>query len=88
MTVREIKDYINAAVEYKKEEQKTRAYMCYMMSRMNIYAFNQPNKFPDIEKVFPNLFERENIIKKQDWRIMKARMIDYGNRRRERENNG
>lgn len=59
------------------------AVLVYKMGDLNAYAYHQPNKYPRIATAFPEIFD-EGKDTVQDWKIMKARMIEYGNKFREK----
>lgn len=83
MTVKEISDYVNAYNTRENQRYKMNAVLIYKMGNLNTYAYHQPNKYPRIETAFPEIFD-EGKDKAQDWKIMKARMIEYGNKFREK----
>lgn len=85
MTVKEIFDFMKAYNAREERRYKMNAAIAYKMGNLNAYAFHQPNKYPDINKAFPNLFEEKSSVNEpQDWKIMKERMIEYGNKFREK----
>ena len=56
--------------------------MMYRGGYLNAYAMNRPDKYPDIYTAFPEFFEKESG---SDWRIMKKRIAEYGDRAKKRK---
>lgn len=65
-----------SSVQQEQAQEFTRllAWVVYNGAALTGVAVNDPKRFPAIEDVFPNLFEKKA---QQDWRIMKDRVEAY-----------
>lgn len=77
MTVGEIADYSKAFLA----REKAKAIMYHRLGYLIGHAFHKPSAYPALNDIFPNLFEEEKP-QKQDWRIMKDRIMQYGKMKR------
>jgi hypothetical protein len=77
MTYKEISDYINAYKNKSETESREKATLTYIYGQLMGFAFHNPKAYPKITDIFPDLFTEEQQ-KPQDWRIMKERIMYYG----------
>jgi len=63
-----------------KEFSRILAWIVYNGAALTGVAINDPKKFPKLQDAFPSLFEKEE---QQDWRIMKERMENFAQAKRE-----
>ena len=84
-TYGEIIDLLNAHNKNKKEELQQEASMNYQLANLIGVSvgrlMDKKAKMPSLEEAYPTLFEKKEEKTKeppqQDWRIFKARMMQY-----------
>jgi hypothetical protein len=80
MTYDEIITQAEANIKIRRRELEEKAYLDYKASQLNAYAFNDPKKMPKFDDYYnfskTNNTETSEAPKQQDWRIMKARMME------------
>ncbi|MDD3840758.1 MAG: hypothetical protein PHP06_09350 [Clostridia bacterium] len=79
MTYGEIRAAIEGNQKKLKTQMQIKASIAYQLGSLVGIAFNEPEKYPKIEKAFPNLFDDviDNEPRQQSWQIMKARIEQY-----------
>ncbi len=80
MTYEEIIIQAEANGKIRKRELEEQAYLDYKATQLNAYAFNDPKKMPKFDDYYNfdqvSATEEDKAPKQQDWRIMKARMME------------
>jgi len=80
MTAEEISFVAQARQENMKELSQIFAWLIHGGAALIGVAVNEPSKFPKLEDAFPSLFEQQPY---QDWRVMKERMEDFAQAKKE-----
>lgn len=81
MTYEEIIVQAEANQKIRKRELEEQAYLDYKATNLNAYAFNDPKKMPKFDEYYnfnhsSSGAEEQTTPKQQDWRLMKARMME------------
>ncbi|WP_308605700.1 hypothetical protein [uncultured Enterococcus sp.] len=81
MTYEEIVLQAEANVAIRKQQLEEKAMMDYKAAQLNAYGFNDPKKMPKPDQHYPFLKaedkQESESVQQQDWRINKARMMEY-----------
>ena len=79
LTPKEINKAISVKAEKLKDFYQMMAWLIYNGAQLTAIGINNPKKFPTLENVFPNLFEKQE---QQDWWVIKQRVEDYAKKQK------
>lgn len=81
MSAGEAEQIISAKLKRRYEDSKQRMALVWKLGALCSYSFNDPKKYPPLHEAFPGVFNEEP--KQTDWRIIKARMAEYSEAKRQ-----
>lgn len=77
MSAGEVEDLISARQKAENERRKWQLQLIWNLGQLDSFAFNDPKKYPTLEKAFPSAFGMQQT----GWTVIKARMSAYANQR-------
>lgn len=73
MSAGEVEDLISARQKAENERRKWQLQLIWNLGQLDSFAFNDPEKYPTLEKAFPSAFGMQQT----GWMVIKARMSAY-----------
>lgn len=74
MSANEVEDLITAKKKAENEQRKWQLQLIWNLGQLDSFAFNDPKKYPTLERAFPSVFTSHN---QTNWQQIKARMMAY-----------
>lgn len=74
MSANEVEDIITAKKNTENEQRKWQLQLIWNLGQLDSFAFNDPKKYPTLERAFPSVFTSNN---QTNWQQIKARMTAY-----------
>ncbi len=87
LTLGEIQEILLYHLKQQKQQLTAQATLLYNAASMIVTGFHDPKRTPKFAKAFPGL-QPEPAAGPQDWRVMKARITAYRERKEVAEKGG